>query len=318
MGAAVLRLVAHVLRTAGLLLGIVALVFLGVRAAPGDPVDHLLGETASERERVELRRRLHLDGPLHVQFAAMLGEVADGTLGTSHAVAGQPVAVSALIAERLPSTLALALASLLAAIVFALPLGIAGAHWRGGWPDHLARLWSLLAVSLPAFVSGPLAIFLFAVTLRWAPTPAHDAHPLTALVLPALVIGFALSGRLARLLRSSLVEALASDMAKAWRARGASEQRVLLRHGLPNALLPVVTLLGLQLAALLGGALVTEKIFGRKGLGTLLLDGIATRDHAVVQGCVLAIAALYVLAMNASGALAAWIDPRLRRPAGDP
>ncbi|MBM4343435.1 MAG: ABC transporter permease [Deltaproteobacteria bacterium] len=305
------------LRAVGLLLGIVTLVFLGVRAAPGDPVDHLLGETATESERADLRRQLHLDGPLWAQYAGMLGEIADGTLGTSRAVAGQPVPASSLIAQRLPSTLALALASVVAAIAFALPLGIVGARWRGRWPDHLARLWSLLAVSLPAFVFGPLAIFLFAVALRWAPTPAHPAHPAAALVLPAVVIGFALSGRLARLLRSSLIEALTSDMAQAWRARGASARRVLWRHALPNALLPVVTLLGLQLAALLGGALVTEKIFGRKGLGTLLLDGIAARDHAVVQGCVLAIAALYIVAMGASSAVAAWVDPRLRRPAGD-
>ncbi len=318
MVAAIGQFLAQALRTAGLLLGIVTLVFLGVRAAPGDPIDHLLGETATEAERSSLRHQLHLDGPLWQQFGAMLGEIGDGTLGTSRAVAGQPVPVSGLIIDRLPSTLALALASLAAAIAFALPLGIIGACWRGRWPDHLARIWSLLGVSLPAFVSGPLAIFVFAVVLRWAPTPAHDAHPLAALALPALVIGFALSGRLARLLRSSLVEALGSDMANAWRARGADERRVLWRHAVPNALLPVVTLLGLQLAALLGGALVTEKIFGRKGLGTLLLDGIAARDHAVVQGCVLTIGALYVLAMHTSGAMAAWLDPRLRRPAADP
>ncbi len=302
-------------RNLAMILGLIALVFCAVRLAPGDPVDHLLGEQATVAERAALRHRLHLDGPLHRQFGQMVVEIADGTLGTSYAVAGQPVAVSALIWKRFPSTAALALTALAIAVTLALPLGIAGARHANRWPDHMGRLTALFAVSTPAFVSGPLALLVFAVALRWAPTPAHEASELASLALPAAVIGFALSGRLARLLRASLLETLASDMALAWRARGASERRVLWRHALPNAILPVLTLLGLQLAALLGGALVTEKVFGRKGLGTLLLDGVATRDYAVVQGCVLVIAALYIVASAVTQWTARRLDPRLSLPA---
>ena len=301
-------------RNVAMVLGLVTLVFAAVRMAPGDPVDHLLGEQATIAERTALRHQLHLDGPLHQQFGQMVAEIADGTLGTSYGVAGQPVAVATLIAGRMASTAALALAALVVALLVALPLGIMGARHLHQWPDAVARTGALLAVSMPAFVSGPLAIFVFAVVLRWAPTPAHEAGAFAALVLPAVVIGFALSGRLARLLRASLIEALASDMATAWRARGASEQRILWRHALPNAILPVLTLLGLQLAALLGGALVTEKVFGRKGLGTLLLDGVATRDYAVVQGCVLVIATLYLLASGLTQWLSRVVDPRLAAP----
>lgn len=309
------RAAAVLLRNILIIAGLVTLVFLAERAAPGDPVDHLLGDQATEQERAALRHQLHLDGSLASQYAAMLGEIADGTLGQCRSLTAVPTPVRDLIADRLPSTAALALASVLLALGLALPWAVAGARWPGQWPDSVGRLWALLGVSMPAFVSGPLALFVFAVALKWAPTPAHPAGPAAALVLPALVIGFALSGRLARLLRASLIEALGSDMAAAWRARGASERRVLWRHALPNALLPVIALMGLQLAALLGGALVTEKVFGRRGLGTLLLEGIAARDHAVVQGCVLVIACLYLAATGASEAMAAALDPRLR-PAG--
>lgn len=294
------------------LLCMVAVVFAAVRLVPGDPVDHLLGEQASAAERVQLRTRMHLDGPLHEQFARMLGELGDGTLGTSWAVAGKPVPVRSLIAERLPHTAALAAAAVVLAALLALPLGLMGALWPGRLADHVSRLWCLGAISTPAFVSGPLALFGFAVVLQLAPTPAHHATPWQALWLPALVLAVALSARLARLLRASLLEVLGSDAALAMRARGLSSARILWRHALPGAALPVLTVLGLQLAALLGGAIVTEKVFGRPGLGTLLLEGIASRDHAVVQGCVLVIGAAYLLTSAAVEALLHWLDPRLR------
>lgn len=303
------------LRAAAMLLGLLIVVFAAVRLAPGDPVDHLLGEHATEAERSALRQQLHLDGSLPTQFAAMVGDMADGSLGHTR-VAGRPVAVRALIAARIGSTAALALAALAMALLIALPLGIGAALRPGGRWDQLARVSSLMAVSTPAFVSGPVALYLLAVVLRWAPTPAHQAHPLAALLLPAGIIGWALSGRLARLLRAALIEVLGSDLVTALRARGVPPARILWRHALPNAALPVLTVLGLQLAALLGGALVTEKVFGRPGLGTLLLDAIATRDHAVVQGCVLVIGALYLLVTGAVDRACAWLDPRLRSGEG--
>lgn len=300
------------LRGLSMLVGLLTVVFLAVRLAPGDPIDHLLGEQASVQEREALRTRMHLDGPLGAQYLDMLGDVADGTLGTSWTVAGRPTPVRDLILDRAPSTIALALASIVMAVLFAVPLGVMAARKPEGPADQVARLWSLLAVSTPAFVSGPLALFVLAVVLAWAPTPAHDVSPWAALVLPSAIIGFALSGRLARLLRASLVESLSADLTVAWRARGASEARILWRHALPNAALPVLTVLGLQLAALLGGALVTEKVFGRPGLGSLLLQGVAMRDYAVVQGGVVVIGLTYLLATGAVEALTRWLDPRLR------
>lgn len=299
------------LRATAMLLGLLVVVFSAVRLAPGDPVDHLLGDHATQAERTALRQQLHLDGTLAEQFADMLGDMADGSLGHTR-VAGRPVAVRALIAERMGSTAALAAGAMLVALLIALPLGIGAALRPGGVWDQLARVSSLLAVSTPAFVSGPLALYGLAVVLQWVPTPAHPAHPLAALALPATIIGWALSGRLARLLRASLIEVLSSDLVLALQARGVPFARILWRHALPNAALPVLTVLGLQLAALLGGALITEKVFGRQGLGTLLLDAIATRDHAVVQGCVLVIGGLYLLVTGAVDRANAWLDPRLR------
>ncbi len=303
--------------TALALLGIVTLVFMVVRVVPGDPVDHLLGEQATDVDRALLRSRMHLDGSLPEQFGAMLGDFADGSLGTSYALRGTATPVRELVAEHLPHTIALALAAMLWAIVIALPLGVGAAVLRDRVFDHGARLLALLAVSMPAFVSGPLALYALAVWLPWVPTPAHEASAWQALVLPSAVIGFALSGRLARLLRATMLDQLRSDYGLAARARGLSEARFVLRHALPNAILPVLTVLGLQLAALLGGALVTEKIFGRPGIGTLLLEGIAMRDHAVVQGCVVVIGLSYILINGGVDVLYRLVDPRLRGSSGD-
>lgn len=306
-----IQLLRTLLRPTAMLLGLLVVVFSAVRLAPGDPVDHLLGDHATQAERSALRRQLHLDGTLPEQFAAMLGDMADGSLGHTR-VAGREVAVRSLIAQRMGGTAALAAGAMIIALLIALPLGIGAAIHPGGLWDQLARASSLMAVSTPAFVSGPVALYVLAVVLKWVPTPAHQAHPLAALALPAAIIGWALSGRLARLLRASLIEVLSSDLVLALRARGVPFARILWRHALPNAALPVLTVLGLQLAALLGGALITEKVFGRQGLGTLLLDAIATRDHAVVQGCVLVIGGLYLLVTGAVDRANAWLDPRLR------
>ncbi len=302
--------------TALALLGIVALVFIVVRIVPGDPVDHLLGEQATDADRAVMRARMHLNGPLPQQFTGMIGDFVDGSMGTSFALRGTPTPVRELIAEHLPHTLALALAAMSWAVLLALPLGVGAAVLRDRVFDHGARLMALLAVSMPAFVSGPLALYALAVWLPWAPTPAHEATAWQSLVLPSAVIGFALSGRLARLLRATMLEQLSADYGLAARARGLSETRIVLRHALPNAVLPVLTVLGLQLAALLGGALVTEKIFGRPGIGTLLLEGIAMRDHAVVQGCVVVIGLSYSLINGGVDVLYRWVDPRLRRKTG--
>lgn len=294
------------------LLGVVALVFVVVRVVPGDPVDHLLGEQATDADRAALRGQMHLDGPLSTQFAGMIGDFADGSLGTSYALRGAATPVRTLIARHLPHTVALALGAVCWAILIALPLGVGAALLRDRAFDHGARLMALLAVCMPAFVSGPLALYLFAVLLHWLPTPADEVSGLRALLLPSAVIGFALSGRLARLLRATMLEQLRAEYGLAARARGISSIRIVLGHALPNAILPVLTVLGLQLAALLGGALVTEKIFGRPGIGSLLLEGIAMRDHAVVQGCVVVIGIAYMLINGGVDMIYRLVDPRLR------
>ncbi len=294
------------------LLGVVILVFVVVRVVPGDPVDHLLGEQATATDRAALRERMHLDGSLPDQLATYLTELAQGGLGTSYALRGAETPVATLIAAELPHTVGLALASLMIAIALALPLGLGAALRRDGALDHGARAVALLAVSTPAFVSGPALIYVLAVWLPLAPTPAHDATPIAALVLPSLIVGFALSGRLARLLRATVLETLRAPWVEAARARGLSPTRVVLGHVLPNAVPPVLTVLGLQLAALLGGALVTEKVFGRPGIGTLLLDAISCRDYAVVQGCVIVIGLAYTVINGAVDVAHRSLDPRIR------
>jgi len=294
------------------LAGIVIVVFIAVRAVPGDPVDQLLGDQATDSDRAQLRARMHLDGSLAQQFTGMVSDFADGTLGTSYTLGGAPTPVMSLIVENLPHTVALAVASLLVAMMIALPMGLLAAVFQDRSVDHLARAVALIAISTPAFVSGPLALYALAVVFPIVPTPAHDSSSLQSLVLPSCVIGFALSGRLARLLRATALEQLRSDYVLAARARGLSGRHIVTRHVLPNAVLPVLTVLGLQLAALLGGALVTEKIFGRPGIGTLLLDGIAARDHAVVQGCVVVIGVAYTVINGGVDLAYGWIDPRIR------
>lgn len=305
------RLVGVVLSTVGLL----AIVFIGVRAVPGDPAAVLLGERATEADRTALRRRMHLDGTLWQQASATLADITDGSLGTSYALRGRPIAVRALLLEVAPATIALALASLLVAVAIALPLGSLAAGCRGRLPDHLGRAAAVVAMSTPVFVSGPVALWLLAVELPLAPTPAHPPDALAELLLPAWVVGFALAGRLARLLRATLLDLVDGPLHQALRARGYGPGRIWLRHLLPNALLPVLAVLGGQLGALLGGAIVTESIFGRPGLGTLLLDAIAARDPAVVQGCVLIIAIGYAATLAVVDAVVSVADPRTRQRA---
>ncbi|MCB9739441.1 MAG: ABC transporter permease [Deltaproteobacteria bacterium] len=307
-------------RLSTVLLSIVGLwlaVFLAIRVVPGDPAAILLGERATAADQARLRERMHLAGPLWQQLAGAAGDVLDGSMGTSYALAGRPRAVRALLSEAIGPTGVLAFAALLVAVAIAIPLGSLAARSRGGLFDGFGRGIALIAMSTPVFVSGPLAIVLFAVTLQWAPTPAHPPSALRELALPALVLGFALAARLSRLLRATLLAELAGPLADALRARGHSEPRIWMRHLLPNALVPLLAVIGGQLGALLGGAIVTEKIFGRPGLGTLLLDAIAARDPAVVQGAVLAIAVAYALVLGTVDALVARIDPRTRARADE-
>jgi peptide/nickel transport system permease protein len=231
-----------------------------------------------------------------------------GDLGTSFRT-GRPV--SEMIFERYPATIKLAFAAMLIAISIALPLGVLAGTNKGSLTDNFASFFALLGISLPGFVIGPVLVYLFAVKLGWlAPTGSSNPEDI---ILPAFTLGAALSAILTRMVRSSVIEELGEDYVRTARAKGLNERVVVYKHVLKNGLIPVVTILGLQLGVLLAGAIITEKIFGWQGLGLLLLeDGIQKRDYRLVQGCVLVISVTYILANSLTDLVYRWLDPRIR------
>jgi ABC-type dipeptide/oligopeptide/nickel transport system permease component len=293
------------------ILGASLLVFLFLRLVPGDPIDHLAGGDASPEQRAKLERCMGLDRSLPEQFAAFVGHIADGTLGHQCPDPEHRPSVAARIADALPHTIALAVAAMVIAIALALPLGVATALRRGGWLDGAVSVGSLLGVAAPMMLLAPALLLVFFVALRWLPGPTETGG--AAIVLPAIALGVHLVAMLVRMTRGSLIAALGEDYVRTARAKGASERRVALVHALRNAVLPVITVAGLQFGSLLAGAVITEKIFARPGLGLTLLDAIAERDYPVVQGTVLVIAAMYVVVNLAVDVAYGLIDPRIRR-----
>lgn len=296
----------RLLSTVATVAGVTILVFLLIHLIPGDPVERMLGDSARPADRAALRQALGLDAPLWQQFADYAGGLATLDLGRS-LVNDRPVAD--LLRERLPATLELAAAALGLAILIALPLGVMAARRSGTWHDASAMGFSLLGVSIPNFWLGPMLIMVFSLWLGWTPVSGRDS--VGSLVLPALTLGASLAAVLSRMVRSSLLEVLGEDYVRTARAKGVAERQVVWRHALRNALLPVVTLLGLQLGALLGGAVITETVFSWPGIGSLLMDAIQSRDYPLVQGCVLSISLAYVLVNLATDVLYAFIDPRV-------
>jgi peptide/nickel transport system permease protein len=219
--------------------------------------------------------------------------------------------VRSLILDRYPATIELAVIALLIAVVIAIPLGVVAGKNRGTWIDNSASVIALIGISLPSFVIGPMLVYLFAVKLGWlAPSGRFDWSDI---ILPSFTLGAALSAILTRMVRSSVIEELGEDYVRTARAKGLSETKVVYKHVLKNGLIPVVTILGLQLGVLLAGAIITEKIFGWPGLGLLLVeDGIAKRDYRVVQGCVLVISMTYIVANTLTDVVYRWLDPRIR------
>ena len=288
------------------LLGVGTLVFAFLHLVPGDPVEIMLGEAAAPADVAALRHDLGLDRPLSAQYVGFLGRALHGDLGHS-LVFHEPV--SRVITERYPATLALAGAALMLALATALPLGIAAALRPGSTIDRLARLASLAGVCLPSFWLGPLLILGFAIHLRWLPVSGRGG--LAHLILPATTLGLGMAGILVRLTRESMLGALREDYVRTARAKGAPPWRVVGVHALRNALLPVTTVAGLQVGALLSGAIITETIFAWPGLGRLVVQAIAARDYPLVQGCVLAIGVTYVAVNTLTDLLHRAIDPRL-------
>lgn len=288
-------------------LGVVSIVFLLIHLVPGDPVEIMLGESASAADREALRTALGLDRPLQVQYLGYLGNLLQLDLGTSIHYR-QPVA--ALLQARIPATGLLAGVTLILTVLLALPLGILAAVRHNTLWDSGAMGFSLLGVSIPNFWLGPLLIMVFSLWLGWLPVSGQGGA--ASVVLPALTLGTGLAAVLSRMVRSSMLEILHEDYLRTARAKGLPPLRVILHHALRNALLPVITLVGLQLGALLAGAVITETVFSWPGIGLLTIESIQSRDYPVVQACVLLISVTYVMVNLLTDLAYAWIDPRIR------
>jgi len=287
--------------------GVLLLTFLLVHLVPGDPVEVMLGESASTADRVQLRTDLGLDQPLIVQFGHYLNKLAHGDWGVS---IHSKKPILDLLAERLPATAKLALLALSFAILIGLPLGIVAALNVKKWPDKLANLLSLTISAMPHFWMGPMLMMVFALWLGLLPVSGMESP--SAIVLPAITLGFGLAAILTRMTRASMLEVLHEDFIRTARAKGLNESTVILRHALRAALLPIVTVLGLQLGSLLAGAVITETVFAWDGVGRLLVESIEKRDYPVTQACVLVVALTYVLVNFVTDVVYTRIDPRVR------
>jgi peptide/nickel transport system permease protein len=289
------------------ILGVACLVFFLIHLVPGDPVEVMLGESARPADREALRHALGLDLPLPVQLFNFLEGLVRFDLGES---LHSKRAITEILLERVPATLELAVAALVVAVGLAMPLGaVAALRRRTGW-DTGAMTFAVLGVSIPNFVMGPLLILMFSFWLGWFPVSGREG--VASLVLPALTLGTALSAILARMVRSSLLEVLGEDYIRTARAKGLGEFQVILKHALRNATLPIITILGLQLGTLLGGAVITEIVFSWPGVGQLTIESIQRRDYPVLQACVLLISVAYVLVNTLTDIVYACLDPRIR------
>lgn len=292
------------------------IVFALIRMVPGDPIDVMYGgEGMDAIRRAALSHELGLDQPVVVQYGKWLWRAVQGDLGNSYR-AGMPVLQ--LIGQRLPATLLLSFAALFLSLLIALPLGLLAAVKRNSGADMAAMIFAILGISLPNFWSGILLVLVFAIWLGWLPSigyvsPFEDFFKsLRHLILPAIALGWALSGATTRLARSSMLEELGKDYVRTARGKGLAERTVLLTHTLRNALIPTVTMIGLQLGFLIGGTVVVETVFAWPGVGLLVVDSIFARDYPVVQGIVLVIAVVVVLVNLLVDVIYTVLDPRIR------
>ena len=316
---------------------VIVVTFILTRALPGDPAAYFAGPAANQESIEDIRRKLGLDRPLPVQFVAYLGELAHGEMGTS-LTTGQPV--SADILARLPASVELTLCGLIMALMVAIPLGVAAATRPGSWIDHLARVVSTAGVSLPVFFTGLLLVYIFYYLLGWAPAPMGRLDLFTSappaitgfylvdslltgqlatfraaaaqLVLPALTLGLFSLAPLARMTRASMLGVLSSDFVRTARASGLSRGTILVTYALRNALLPVVTTLGMVFSFLLGANVLVEKVFSWPGIGSYAIEALVASDYAPVQGFILTMAIMYVGLNLAIDILYGLIDPRVR------
>jgi peptide/nickel transport system permease protein len=297
------------------ILAVATLVFFMLRIVPGDPLGAMLAEvdpTAAE----ELRRKLGLDQPVYVQYVLWLGRLLQGDLGNS--IYGSNVAVSQIIAEAIPRTLSLTALSALVALSIALPAGIISALRKNTWLDHSFTLTAFLGLSMPDFWVGILLIIVFAVHLNWLPAIGYQSLNegfwpwLSHLILPAIATGTTFSAIIARMTRSALLEVLNTEYIKVARAKGLHPNAVVFRHALRNALIPVVTVMGIAFALLMSGTVIVENVFAIKGLGRVLIQSILNRDYPVVQGAILLVSTIFVFSNLLVDLLYTIIDPRIR------
>ena len=286
---------------------IVTLVFLLAHIVPGDPVQQMLGEGARAEDLQQLRHALRLDMPVSAQYGHYLVGVLRGDLGESFRFR-EPV--TRVVLEHYPATLELAFVALLVCAAIGIPAGLLAAERRGTSTDRAVGVFTLLGLSVPNFALGPVLMLVFSVILGWLPVsgrggPAH-------LVLPAITLGAALAAILTRMVRTSVMEELSSDYVRTARAKGLSESAVLFRHAFRNALIPILTILGLQFGTLLAGTIVTETIFSWPGIGRLVVQAIGARDYPLLQGCILVIAVSYVFVNLLTDLVYALVDPRVR------
>ncbi|MCE5273209.1 ABC transporter permease [bacterium] len=296
-------------------LGLASLVFVLMYLVPGDPARLMAGQHADEQTLSVLRHNLGLDRPLHVRYGMFLSGLARGDLGYSYR---QRRPVTTVLAERFPATLRLALAALAIALVCGVGAGMLAAVHHGRAADFVVMLLSLGGISTPVFWLGMMLIVLFAGVLGWLPVGGYGDGSLRYLILPALSLSAISTGYFARITRAALLEVLRSDHVLAARARGLSEARILWSHSLRGAAVPLVTVIGTNLASLLGGAVATETVFAWPGVGRAIYDAILVRDLPVVEGGVILLAFLFVGSNLLIDLLYAWIDPRIRLDGGGP
>lgn len=305
--------VRRILLTLPVLWVVVSVVFLLIHLVPGDPIVQMLGEGATSADISSLRHAYGLDAPLGVQYARYWHGILHADLGQSLRLHDS---VLHLVLERYPYTLALTAAALLIGIALSIPAGIWSALHRGKWQDRTLGVLSLTGLSFPNFALGPILILIFSIQLGWLPVSTAGTGGvgdfLLHLILPAVTLGISLAAILTRMVRTAMLEELGQDYIRTARAKGLTERQVVYRHALRNALIPVLTVLGLQFGSLLAGAIVTETIFSWPGIGRLTLSAISNRDYALVQGCILAVGLTYVLVNLLTDVAYTVANPRIR------
>jgi peptide/nickel transport system permease protein len=306
-------IVRRIIQMIFLLLGITFIVFISMHLAPGDPAAIIGGPTATKSDILNIRHRLGLDQPLLVQYGQYLVNLVHGNLGFSFQTQRS---VSSEIITRLPNTLDLAVASVIVSIIIGIPAGIISALKQNSWIDVFSTTFSLSGISIPNFFLGAILILIFAVHFQWLPVGGLDAPFWTfvgfkEILLPALTLGTGSAAMIARMSRSSMLEIIQSDFVRTARAKGVKEQVVIWVHCLRNAMIPVITVVGLNFGFLLGGTIITEQVFAINGIGRLMVESISSRDFPMVQGAILLVATIFVVVNLLVDIIYALVDPRI-------